>query len=85
MNDGGLFCLRAEDAVRDLGAVYSVSEESLRILGAAYMRDPRTLGALVLHGPDFRAIATFDVWTDDWKEAEANGPPSSLANPGMVG
>ena len=45
------------------------------------MRDPKTLGALVLHGPDFRVIATFDVWTDDWKEAEAHGPPSSPGSP----
>lgn len=61
MNEGGLFCLRAEDAVRDLGAVYSASEESLRTLGVAYMRDPKTLGSLVLHAPDFSVIAVFDV------------------------
>lgn len=85
MNEGGLFCLRAEDAVRDLGAVYSTSEESLRVLGAAYMRDPKTIGSLVLHGPDFAVIAVFDVWTDDWREAGQDGKPASQGPCRMVG
>lgn len=84
MIEGGLFCLRAEDAVRDLGAVYSASEESLRVLGAAYMRDPKTIGSLVLHGPDFAVIAVFDVWTDDWNDAVPDVPPASHATPRIV-
>jgi len=39
----------------------------LRMFGAAYMRDPRSIGSLALIDPKGQIVATFDIWTDDWK------------------
>lgn len=84
MTEAGVFCLRAEDAVRDLVEVCSPCEESLRTFGAPCMRGAKTLGSRVLYAPDFAVIATFDVWTDDWEEAGPDRLPPSHATPKTV-
>lgn len=67
MSDGGLFAIHGEDAVHHLGVIYSTSEATLRMFGAAYMRDPRAIGSLALLDPKGQIVATFDIWTDAWK------------------
>lgn len=69
MSDGGLFAVHGEDTVHHLGVIYSTSEVTLRMFGAAYMRDPGTNGSLALRDPNGQIVATFDVWTDDWTGA----------------
>lgn len=63
--------LKAEDAVHDLGTVYSDDEATLRAFGSAYMNDPKTIGSLALYRANGDVIATYDVWTNEWKEAGA--------------
>jgi hypothetical protein len=63
--------LKAEDAVHNLGAVYSYDEATLRAFGSAYMNDPKTLELLTLYRSTGDVIATYDVWTNEWKEAGA--------------
>ena len=63
--------LKAEDAVHDLGTVYRDDEATLRALGSAYMNDPKTIGSLTLYRSTGDVIATYDVWTNEWKEAGA--------------
>lgn len=67
-----LLSLKADDAVQDLGTVYSTDEATLRAFGKSYMNDPQTIGSLTLCDPSGLPIASFDVWTNDWKEAADN-------------
>ena len=43
----------------------------LRAFGSAYMNDPKTIGSLTLFRSTGDVIATYDVWTNEWKEAGA--------------
>lgn len=69
MNKNGLFALHGEDAVRHLGVIYSTGEATLRAFGASCMRDPKTIGSLKLVNPSGLVVTSFDVWTDNWKDA----------------
>ena len=68
MSKTPLFSLSAEEDGRSLGTVYSTSSKTLRVFGAAYMRDPKTRGEITLKNPEGRAVASFDVWQDKWSE-----------------
>lgn len=63
--------LKAEDAVHNLGTVYCDDEATLRAFGSTYMNDPKTIGSLTLFRSTGDVIATYDVWTNEWKEAGA--------------
>lgn len=63
--------LKAEDAVHNLGTVHSDDEATLRAFVSAYMDDPKTIGSLTLFRSTGDVIATYDVWTNEWKEAGA--------------
>ena len=67
----GMLRLKAEDAVHNLGSVYSDDEATLRAFGSAYMNDPKTIGSLTLYRSTGDVIATYDVWTNEWKDADA--------------
>lgn len=41
--------LKAEDAVHNLGTVYSDDEATLRAFVSACMNDPKTIGSLALY------------------------------------
>ena len=85
MSENGLFALHGEDAVHHLGVIYSTSEATLRAFGASYMRDPKTIGSLKLVNPSGQLVATFDVWTDNWKDTACDAASSSICNRKTVG
>jgi hypothetical protein len=63
--------LKAEDAAYNLGTAYSDDEATLRAFGSAYMNDPKTIELLTLCRLTGDVIATNDVWTNEWKDANA--------------
>jgi hypothetical protein len=63
--------LKAEGAAYNLGTAYSDDEATLRAFGSAYMNDPKTIGSLTLYRSTGDVIATYDVWTNGWKDADA--------------
>tara|TARA_R110002051_G_scaffold316835_1_gene397019 strand:- start:15180 stop:15389 length:210 start_codon:yes stop_codon:yes gene_type:complete len=63
--------LKAEDAVHNLGTVHSDDEATLRAFVSAYNNDPKTIGSLALNRSTGDVIATYNVWTNGWKDADA--------------
>jgi hypothetical protein len=63
--------LKAEDAVYNLGTIYSDDEATLWAFGSAYMNDPKTIGSLTLYRSAGDVIATYDVWVNECKDADA--------------
>ncbi|WP_159087079.1 hypothetical protein [Loktanella sp. Alg231-35] len=64
--------LRIMDGSRTLGSIFATSETLLRIVGAAFTRDKTTTGMATLCDPRGNVVASFDVWTDEWKDADGN-------------
>ena len=71
--EGSMFSLKAGDSEIEIKPVHSSCEKTLRSLGASYMRDPTHKGTLSLFDPANQIIATFDIWTNEWKDA--SDPP----------
>jgi hypothetical protein len=67
--EGSMFSLKADDSEVAFKPVQSACEETLRSLGASYMRDPTDKGILSLFNPANQVIATFDIWADEWIDA----------------
>lgn len=71
MSRASMFAIRAAEGGEDLGEVQSSNPTLLRAFGAAYMRDPKAKGEVALFGPDGQLVATYDIWQDQWEDAEA--------------
>ena len=66
MNTRDLFSMCSEDDSLDLGVLYSASDATLRLFGAAYMRDPDAKGTLKILDPKGEIVATYDYWQEKW-------------------
>ena len=61
--------MQSEDDAVDLGVVFSLSAETLRVFGASYILDKNTSGTLKILDPQGAAHATYDVWQSRWNLA----------------
>lgn len=66
------FQLQISDGNAPIGTVIADSDVLLRALGAANTRDQTTKGTTTLCDTNGDEIASFDVWTNQWDDADAN-------------